>query len=582
MIRHIRTYAQSRIVKKIMTRILLVEATSLLLTILMSCSILWPKLTQEALANAVTYNAEISGQLDTAITNMVDSSRFLITSNELRRTLTEYYANPDSQSYHRVCLTINNLIASMSAVRGAVLESKDGARFDSITNLREDELAILDSMDYRLVQNGDYLKRFSSIYPVAAQTPLYGMAYISSYAIGARIYTLTIFYNANSLISSIRNLSASQFDGCVLADLLGNAFYQTEGSQWQSTGHENLLAYSNSPYEKTASGYYFYSKINTTGWNMISYMDVQTLNATFREHFLVSLLLCLFSCFIVVVFLIPVAFQFVRPIRELNETMQSVSAGDLNCYSQIKSNDEIGDLSRVYNQMITSLNQHIRTLLEYEAKESRMKYNLLIAQIDSHFIYNTMSIINSFARRGATQEIITTNSALTKILQNCLRVKTIDVTDTIAQEIDVVNQYWIIENMRYDNQAELIWQVPDELLMEPIPKNLMQPIVENCLFHGLIDEDTGIISGTITITFTGTSDAITIVIADNGAGIPPAILNFLRQPGEWVEQFQERGRHIGLSNIWQRLNYIYHGKASIRFENRDGAVVTLTLPREGH
>lgn len=149
-----------------------------------------------------------------------------------------------------------------------------------------------------------------------------------------------------------------------------------------------------------------------------------------------------------------------------------------------------------------------------------MIYNLLIAQIDTHFIYNTMSIINSFARQGKTQEIITANSALIKIMQNCLRVKTIDVTDTVEQEMDVVKQYWIIENMRYENEVELLWDIPKTLYKENIPKNLIQPIVENCLFHGLVDEETGVMMGTITVLMRKTDNYLQLRISDNGCDFP--------------------------------------------------------------
>lgn len=258
--------------------------------------------------------------------------------------------------------------------------------------------------------------------------------------------------------------------------------------------------------------------------------------------------------------------------------MQVVASGDLNCYSDIQADDEIGDLSGVYNLMIDNLNQHVESIIDYKDKEAKMKYNLLIAQIDSHFIYNTMSIINSFARQGRTEEIVSINTALSKILQNCLRVRDIDVTDTISQELDVIKQYWLIENMRYNNHAELIFDVPEEIMDTPIPKNLIQPIVENCIFHGLIDPETDIIQGAITITFEKTDQYITIRISDNGVGIPDTTLDFLNQPGKFIENFNERGKHIGLSNIRQRLEYIYQGNAKMKIESRGGTIVTMILP----
>ena len=258
--------------------------------------------------------------------------------------------------------------------------------------------------------------------------------------------------------------------------------------------------------------------------------------------------------------------------------MNRVSDGHLDVRSNVCTNDEIGELSIIYNHMLDSLNRQIQSIVEYESNEQKMKYNLLIAQIDSHFIYNTMSIINSLARRKKYEDIISINSALIKILQNCLRVKDIDVTDTVAQEMDIVNQYWIIENKRYDNHANLIWQVPDSMLNHPIPKNLIQPLVENCLFHGLIDEETGEIFGTITVSINNASNQIIIRVRDNGKGIPEEKLDLLNNPGELTRQLNDRGRHIGLSNIRQRLSYIYNGHANMIINNDSGTVVTLYLP----
>ncbi len=209
-----------------------------------------------------------------------------------------------------------------------------------------------------------------------------------------------------------------------------------------------------------------------------------------------------------------------------------------------------------------------------------MKYNLMIAQIDSHFIYNTMSIINALARKNKTKDIIAINSALLKILQNNLRVRSTDITDTVEQEIDLVKQYWIIENMRYDNHARLFWDVDPKLYSALIPKNLIQPIVENCLFHGLMNQDTGSIEGEIHIFMEQTPEQFMIRISDNGHGIPEEKLRFLNNPGELTAQISQRGKHIGLSNIRQRLEYIYKGTAKMTIESDQGTIVTITLPRQ--
>ena len=568
----------SRIVQKVVRQILLLEVISLMITVLLSYILLWPRLEKDAIQRATSTNAEIASQINTSVTNMADASRYIVTSNELKDSLNEYYKNPGQQYYHRVCLSINNLITSLTSVRGVVLEDTSGIRFNSVTNLRNEDFAILDSQLYEQTKNNDYLKNYSSIYTVQSRTNIYSMAYIRNYYIGSRNYTLTLFYNVNPLVSTVNNLSSATFNGSALTDFQGQIFYQTEAFAKADSAGQAPLVYSYKPYEKHSSGYYFYNTVESTGWNMVSFMNRRTLYASFTELFAMTLLLCMTLCILTIFFVIPAISRIIRPIHELSQIMETVAHGDLNSYSDIHTNDEIGDLSNVYNQMIDSLNQHIEALLDYEAKESKMKYNLLIAQIDSHFIYNTMSIINSFARSGKTKEIIAINTALTKILQNCLRVRAIDVTDTVSWEMDIVDQYWIIESMRYDNEALLLWDVPETLKNEHIPKNLLQPIVENCLFHGLMDADTGIIRGTITVTMNKTDTDFIICIADNGVGISEPTLTFLNQPGEFMEKLNERGKHIGLSNIRQRLDYIYHGRARMTIENRGGTAVTMMLP----
>lgn len=121
--------------------------------------------------------------------------------------------------------------------------------------------------------------------------------------------------------------------------------------------------------------------------------------------------------------------------------------------------------------------------------------------------------------------------------------------------------------------------MPETLYKENIPKNLIQPIVENCLFHGLVDEETGVMIGTITVLMRKTDNYLQLRISDNGCGFPPELLLFLNNPGEFTEKLNERGKHIGLANIRQRLHYIY-GKEQdvISIYNDHGAVVEMHLP----
>jgi len=570
----------SRIIHKLSRRIFLIGVCGLILSTTLYYQFSWKSLRDSTIKSTASTNAEIANQINTSIENLTDTSQYLLTSTELMNKLFTYYQDPSNSNASDINLLLHSLIVSMGNIRAVCIDGPSDTYFYSLNTLAEEEQQQFETEVYQQVRDNIHKVGYSSIYTTTTDaTTYYLMAYFYNFDIGSRNFTMTIFYNATSMVKTVENLTATSFDGCMLNNYLQTTFYQTgETGTGENISQENFT-YSSGDYLNGSDGYYFYSSIDTPTWNIVSYMSYRTLFLSFYKQFAISLFLSVLMIVFLIIALNPAIRQIIQPIHELNQTMQQVVQGDLSCYSSIQTNDEIGDLSRVYNQMIDSLNRHIETILEYETKEQRMIYNLLIAQIDTHFIYNTMSIINSFARQGKTQEIISANSALIKIMQNCLRVKTIDVTDTIEQEMDVVNQYWIIENMRYDNEVQLIWEVPEHLYKDNIPKNLIQPIVENSLFHGLVDEETGILIGEIRITIAKEGDSYYCIrIADNGCGFDQNILELLNNPNDSEEMLNERGKHIGIINIRQRLNYIYKNHASMTLFNENGAVVEMRLP----
>lgn len=576
----LKLYRESRIVHKMIKRILLVGIICLGLTVLLYYQFYWNNLKHTAVNNSISTNLEIANQINANIENLTDTSQYIVNSADLMNKLSMYYREPGDYYSNDINLMLSGLISSMHNIRAVYIDGPDDMQFHSLDSLWPEDIEQLSSDNYQEVHDQKHTVGYSPIYSVITNaTTYYLLTYYYNFNIGSRNFTMTIFFNATSMVSSICNLTATSFDGCVLSNYQQDVFFQTGdvGSQ-EEIAKENYT-YKDVNYLEYKDGYYFSGNIATPKWNIVSYMNRSTLFGTFLEQFIISLVLCVLMTVFLIIALIPVLYCIIQPVNDLNLTMQEVVKGNLNCYSSIQTDDEIGDLSNVYNKMIDSLNRHIETILRYQEKEQKMIYNLLIAQIDTHFIYNTMSIINSFARQGKTQEIITANSALIKIMQNCLRVKTIDVTDTVEREMDVVKQYWIIENMRYENEVELLWDIPKTLYKENIPKNLIQPIVENCLFHGLVDEETGVMMGTITVLMRKTDNYLQLRISDNGCGFPSELLLFLNNPGEFTEKLNERGKHIGLANIRQRLSYIY-GKDQnvISIYNDHGAVVEMHLP----
>ena len=150
----------------------------------------------------------------------------------------------------------------------------------------------------------------------------------------------------------------------------------------------------------------------------------------------------------------PAITAIIRPLGDLASSMRNVSDGQMQDVPVNPSDDEIGELSHVFREMMDSINQYIAQIIEQEKTQQKMKYSLLISQIDPHFIYNTMSILNMLAKNGRTEEIIAINSALIKILKDRLRVRQIEIYDTVRQEVDIVEKYLLIQKYRYESRED--------------------------------------------------------------------------------------------------------------------------------
>ena len=187
----------------------------------------------------------------------------------------------------------------------------------------------------------------------------------------------------------------------------------------------------------------------------------------------------------------------------------------------------------------------------------------------------TINSINYLARKKRCEDIVTVNSALIAILKDRLRVNDIQITDTIANEIRVVNQYIEIEKFMYDGELEVEWNIDSEFMEEQIPKNMIQPLVENALFHGLIDEESGEFCGKIRITVYKTeTQQIVLCVEDNGGGMDKNRLDEIRSLKFNPE---DRGRKIGLSNIFGRLYYLYGNADCMKIESELGKGTKITI-----
>ncbi len=242
-------------------------------------------------------------------------------------------------------------------------------------------------------------------------------------------------------------------------------------------------------------------------------------------------------------------------------------------------NDEIGILCNEYNNMIEELNDFIKQ--EYQNKlvtlDSQMKS--LEAQINSHFLYNTLESINSIAELEEVDSISIMSMALGNMFRYSIKTKSELVT--IRQEIQHISDYVSIQSIRFDERFDLINEIPEHLLQAKVLKLILQPIVENALYHGLNYCNSG---DTILLKASVTEPNIFITISDNGVGMNDHQLNELRDKLSHEAQFTELGsrnkQSIGLKNIHSRIE-LYYGKGyglSVISNLGKGTSITIKLP----
>ncbi len=269
--------------------------------------------------------------------------------------------------------------------------------------------------------------------------------------------------------------------------------------------------------------------------------------------------------------------HFIRPVKRL--ALQMVRFNGERFESAEKDrrrNDEIGDLTRSYRRLIDRIGTLLDTVREKERKKKEIELKLLLSQIRPHFLYNTLSCIGSLAKQHRVQEVEETIRSLIVILTFSIDKKTEFVS--LEEELDTLRAYVQILKARYGDTFRFVVDVPEAHLDFVVPKMILQPLVENALFHGLALNEAGVI--TIRSERDGTN--LVLGVEDNGVGMSEKKLRSIRE-GRAYEERPTRSsglNSIGLPNIDERLKLLYGGEYGLRIRSapNEGTVVEAAVP----
>ena len=267
-----------------------------------------------------------------------------------------------------------------------------------------------------------------------------------------------------------------------------------------------------------------------------------------------------------------------RPVMRLIDHMEVISSGDFRRNPAIESDDELGIIGRQINEM----SSHVSVLMENRIRDEQEKMNLEIkmlqAQINPHFLYNTLDSIKWIATMQHSTGIVRVVSALSSLLKNM--AKGFNEKVTIRQELDFLDNYITIEKIRYIELFDVEITVEDPALYHAgIIKLTLQPLVENSIFSGI--EPSGK-PGLIQIHIYSREQVLYIRVRDNGVGITQEDIDRMLKDTSRVTKHYMSG--IGLPNVDRRIKLVYGQEYGLSIESQVGlyTCVTVSLPLEFH
>jgi two-component system sensor histidine kinase YesM len=352
-----------------------------------------------------------------------------------------------------------------------------------------------------------------------------------------------------------------------------------DGKVLFSINNENNILQFNQPLPSIQNNdKLFVTGPNKAGWKTIVHLS--------QKHVILQALpiLCLFilaiiiSVISIIIIVIPVIRNITQPVEEMSNAMKEVSNSDYSIRLREFKDDEMKELGHGFNYMTSKISDQIVKIKEQTDTRRKLELELLMHQINPHFIYNTLNSIVYCVHLKNPEGVETIAKSLIHILQNSVRIGENILVDTIRIELSIIENYMNIQNYRYPDKFDYKVECNNNLLDCIIPKMILQPLVENALFHGVqLIEGRGKIK--ILIKKDDINNTIVIQVIDNGVGMDFKALDTCFTPKD-QHRNTNKSYKIGLSNIKQRIAYLYKGKGSLKVESKQniGTDITIILP----
>ena len=378
---------------------------------------------------------------------------------------------------------------------------------------------------------------------------------------------LCITLDYNKIFQPFTNILTEE-NGGIVADKKGTILYSRSNlKELKSDCSENIS--SMLPLVKQSCAY-TQTKSDENDWIFYYYKSQNAISGSVRRILIEEIPLIAGCLFIIVVLGLLFSRVFTRKIEELTRNMDQVNHGSREVTVYSDSSDEIGIMVNSFRKMMDEINRLIDEV--YVNKIALKEYELkaLQAQINPHFLYNTLSMMNWMAIRSNQMDISKVTLALSTFYRTALS-KGEDVV-TVENCIQNTKAYLEIQLVMHDHGFTVDWEIDPTIKNEKMPKLLLQPIVENAIEHGIDEKEEG--DKNLSLSFHGKEDVVEIIVRDNGKGME-------QEKAEKLVTYQAKG--YGLKNVNDRIHLLYGTEYGIRIfsEPGVGTTVVMRFPKEG-
>ena len=391
-----------------------------------------------------------------------------------------------------------------------------------------------------------------------------------------------VFIDLNySAISELCTQNSVGTKGYVfILDQDGNIVYHPQQQQlYNELQTENISLIMNAKTDVVTAGkgddekIYALSHSETTGWTIVGCMNMSEHLKNSRKARSIYVLVALGLIAVALVISSEIARNITFPIQNLRDSMKRVQKGDFSAAEiEVYSDNEIGSLTRSFNVMTHKIQDLMAQNIQEQEQKRKIELKALQSQINPHFLYNTLDSIIWMAEGKKNEEVVLMTASLARLLRQSISIENELVT--IGQEIEYVRSYLTIQKMRYKDKLEFEINVDPRITHAQIIRLVLQPIVENAIYHGLKYKES---KGMLKVHGYELGERIIIDITDDGVGMDEETLKHIYDK----HKVNYHSNGVGVYNVQQRL-VLYYGKEYgiiYHSEKGKGTTATVVIPK---